>query len=969
MAANRAGGITVVDSDGTRRRFALSPTKQGGRGIAIQSRAWEPGDAQQAWRIPLHPWDAGLNSDRLSNRRSYSKANADTSYNGLLLPPPLVNSVTMTNAVLPSKAKEFDGVLFFVSGRYMYYFNPVTNAVVEDKDFGASKAAVDLEVFNSQLVVAMGETEKIYTRSVGINTSGTANAAVTSTDTTLTDTRLALTVNAYIGATVTCNGKTMVVTSNTATVFTGASWSGGSNPGNGNAWSIAGTWTQATDSTYAIALGLVGARLHRAESTNKLSSCTTAPRTLTSWTPASPNQYPVGDSTYAINTIIDYGGVAWVGKADGMYSPDPASRFINQTPQARSWPNTANCVGSFVAQGYLWVPTSAGLLRIKPGQSKVMGPEIVGRPDYRFWVRGGVEFSGAIYLLVTDEGAVEKTAIIKMVRDDEGLSGREYRYYEWARMASTTKGYVIALTTKGTNPELVNGYGNDIRYVKLGRGGGRDVDDSNCFPANTRIGASSEIVGVSRRAWVGDLTTIKTSAGLNVSATPNHPILTQRGWIGADSIVEGDRILCGPLGQEAGSRNPDKVDADPLIAEVFDLLSILGSRQRTGGVVEQFHGDGQDGEVDVVLVDSQLRDRLQSALTNPASQDVLTLALHGKGRLAPYRLAVQLLCRVIGAAPRVPRMTQPDSHGVTRFMAGSNETGFNHAPDVNPGMAQMGVDGGDGDSVATSDGLSSFPGNVTWDNVVSIGRDPFTGHVYNLQTNSNFYSANGIVVHNCQFGTATELETGKVMPGPDLGVVSILQGVTTVLDFSAAGETLSVSYKVDGDGAYADLLNTQEGGGTAPISSTTNFQAVTRYAPTTAAGQFFEFKFTGALTSATGTNRPEILEAWAFGYSRPKVTDVVTVAIHAGPGTAGVNGIPNGQSAEETIRLFRNWLESSTVLTCEIPEYEQGRTTRFLVTGVEVAEQTATVGQQHETTTSRVMVALTRVDVAGAYAD
>ena len=99
------------------------------------------------------------------------------------------------------------------------------------------------------------------------------------------------------------------------------------------------------------------------------------------------------------------------------------------------------------------------------------------------------------------------------------------------------------------------------------------------------------------------------------------------------------------------------------------------------------------------------------------------------------------------------------------------------------------------------------------------------------------------------------------------------------------------------------------------------------------------------------------------------VADVITVAIHAGPGTAGVNGIPNGQSAEETVRLFRNWLESSTVLTVELPEYEQGRTTRFLVTGVEVAEQTATIGQQHETTTSRVMVALTRMDFGGVYAD
>lgn len=68
--------------------------------------------------------------------------------------------------------------------------------------------------------------------------SGTANVAVTTTNTTLTDTREAWVVNSWVGAVVTCNGKTMTVTSNTATTLTGASWSGGGNPGNEFAWSI-----------------------------------------------------------------------------------------------------------------------------------------------------------------------------------------------------------------------------------------------------------------------------------------------------------------------------------------------------------------------------------------------------------------------------------------------------------------------------------------------------------------------------------------------------------------------------------------------------------------------------------------------------------------------------------------------------------------------------------------------------------
>lgn len=69
---------------------------------------------------------------------------------------------------------------------------------------------------------------------------GTANAAVSTTNTTLTDTRQAWGVNGAVGDVVTCNGKTMTVTSNSSTVLTGASWSGGGNPGNGNAYNTTG---------------------------------------------------------------------------------------------------------------------------------------------------------------------------------------------------------------------------------------------------------------------------------------------------------------------------------------------------------------------------------------------------------------------------------------------------------------------------------------------------------------------------------------------------------------------------------------------------------------------------------------------------------------------------------------------------------------------------------------------------------
>lgn len=652
MPANRSG-LTVYDG-AERHHFAISPTGKGGRGISIQTRPWEPGDPQQPWRIPLHPWDFGLGPDRLypgmnSKPRTYAKANADSSYRGLLLFPPKVTAVTLTDvATPPSKAVELyvgvtdgppvvqDDVVYMVSGRYMYYFRPSTMTFVKAKDFGSGNLAQDAEIFNGDMYVALGSGAKMWKR--------TASSGPTA------------------------------------------------------------AWTQATDALYADRLCRVGTRLYRISDTNKITGCSaSAPLTLSNWTTPSY----VGDTTYGVNTLIDYGGVLWAGKPDGMYSPDPNGLYVNQTPQLKSYPHPDNCKGAFTAQGYLFVPSAAGLIRIKPGQSKVVGPEIAGRPDYRFWVRGGVEFGDAIYLLCTDEGATQQTFICKMVYDDSGQSGREYIFYEWCRLganaADTTKGYMIAVTGKSTNPTLIAGFGNNVKYISLGRGGGRDVDDANY-----------------------------------------------------------------------------------------------------------------------------------------------------------------------------------------------------------------------------------------------------------------------------EFGTAMELETGDILPGQDLGVISVLQGVTTVLRYAREGESLTVSYRSDGepDSKYREMLSSQEGGGIAKMTLTDSFEAVTRYAPPDATGQFFEFKFNGICPASTkGTTRPEVREAWAFGYSRPRSTDNVTITVYAGPRTAGINGIANGKSTEETVRLFRHWMDSSTVLKAEVPEYEQGRPTRFLVTAVETSEQAASIGEQHETSAQAVRVTMTRLDFAGEFAN
>jgi len=401
-------GFRVTDPSSNIYDFHILKASQGALGYTLETRPWEPGDPAQRWRIPLHPWIGGLNEDRLyPSPRTYAKANADATYPNMLLFPPLINNATGANLNAPVKLVVFDSKIFAIGGRYVYMFDPSTNTLSEDEDLGSGVSAVDAVPFNNELVVACGESTKIFTRATN------------------------------------------------------------------------GTYTQATDNTFAIALGVVGSQLWRAEETNEISFCNSSPRTLANWSPADGSEYTAGDETFAVHTIIDYGGIPWVLKGDGAYAPDPQSRFKNQTPQIKRTPNVDNGKGSFVAQGALWIPAVDGLYRIKPGKSHKRGPEVTFRPSYRFRVRGGVEHGEFIYLLVTDSGGVGQTFICKMSAEsyNEDL-GHEYIYQEWARLGSTDLGYAIGVTTAGTSPKLCFTTGtDDFNWIDLGRGGGRDADD------------------------------------------------------------------------------------------------------------------------------------------------------------------------------------------------------------------------------------------------------------------------------------------------------------------------------------------------------------------------------------------------------------------------------------------------------------------------------------------------------------
>lgn len=267
-----------------------------------------------------------------------------------------------------------------------------------------------------------------------------------------------------------------------------------------------------------------------------------------------------------------------------------------------------------------------------------------------------------------------------------------------------------------------------------------------------------------------------------------------------------------------------------------------------------------------------------------------------------------------------------------------------------------------------------------------------------------------------RYGTAMSLETGALLVAADASIENTLVGVDTLLDYSRTSESLSVAYRWDDvtDGSYTNLLNEAEsGGGTAPITGTTTYDKVSRYAAASNNGHLLEVKFTGTaafggtanaavtttnttltdtrlslttnaavglvvtcdgktmtVTSNTadtltgsawsGGGNPGDGDAWSlncggFGTQRPVIKEAWAHGYSHPTQTDIISLAVVGDDKivpgrAETLRLFRSWQSSGTELLAELEGYERSRNTRFRVVGVEEENVSGSLGNHKDQT-------------------
>lgn len=331
-----------------------------------------------------------------------------------------------------------------------------------------------------------------------------------------------------------------------------------------------------------------------------------------------------------------------------------------------------------------------------------------------------------------------------------------------------------------------------------------------CVPGDTLVQASG-ILAASKRPYDGPMVILHTASGRQLSCTPNHPIATPDGWVAAGLLQCGQDVLChqGHEGICPG-HGMDDHHGPTRIGEIAEAVwQASGMRSMTVKVAaEDFDGDGIYSQVAVIGTNGLLGNGRDAGVTQP----VVHLAfvsrhaamahdrLRGPEAFAWrfFRAADGLMSRTCLSGSLLGRHLRPFEgfgfvssswHDAVGTQAAPNDfavdaemlrQGIHRHPlmirqdDVaygnattpgwngggtpvharNPGLLQSLIERPGRDVIFLRDIRQRLASEVTCDNLVKVSIQHFIGHVYNLQTTTELYVAEGIITHNCRCAVA-----------------------------------------------------------------------------------------------------------------------------------------------------------------------------------------------------------------------
>jgi hypothetical protein len=158
----------------------------------------------------------------------------------------------------------------------------------------------------------------------------------------------------------------------------------------------------------------------------------------------------------------------------------------------------------------------------------------------------------------------------------------------------------------------------------------------NCFAPWTKV-SSVGLRAAMRHDYRGELIELSAGGNVNLSVTPNHPILTSRGWVLAGEINKGDSLFHCSFGQSKLTSS-DKNAMEASAEELYNLAQVSAAAVRVSRVIVNFHGHVPDQDVDIVALPRSLGNGGVSSAFDKAAQLIFTFPDVAQGRFLALRM-------------------------------------------------------------------------------------------------------------------------------------------------------------------------------------------------------------------------------------------------------------------------------------------------------------------------------------------
>jgi hypothetical protein len=283
-----------------------------------------------------------------------------------------------------------------------------------------------------------------------------------------------------------------------------------------------------------------------------------------------------------------------------------------------------------------------------------------------------------------------------------------------------------------------------------------DSPHPNCLVGDSIV-TGSGVTAHMRRRYQGELLTIRIAGHNNsLTITPNHSILTQHGWSEARFLRQGDRILYCPPDRQVrvvATVNPNDYNMPSRIDQVPHALLKAGggSSSCVPTSSKTFNRDGTiNSEVDIVRAASVLTFYRQiRRLKWFVEHSLYSCQGLWHGRYSHRPLTKLQECgfstaRCIMGSTRTSRAlfwgTKGIPHKLSFGQCTRNETQFKATT----------ADTSAGDTQLFRDLILSFPSQIHLAKLIGIDNHTgITEYVHDLETDTHWYLAQGLVVHNC----------------------------------------------------------------------------------------------------------------------------------------------------------------------------------------------------------------------------